>query len=186
MNAHVDGVFGQACLLSRFSDGNKIAIAPNESTGSSIARLRVYIRPSAICRLVIAVIIDAVKRCVGRALAHVRKKILKLPPALAHVNPTSAIISKTRMFRVGASLIHIDPNCILTRNCPLSRMPVRGEGFRNAVSLEASAAKSGSKAQFLGVDHFFGSACTTASPIRFPQVRATYLFDYDQSADGLT
>lgn len=67
-------------------------------------------RPSAIARLVVAVVVDSVQRVIlRRSSAHVGQKSLERRPLLTHGNPAPTVIMVTGGIRVFAPLDHSGP-----------------------------------------------------------------------------
>ena len=72
-------------------------------------------RPSAITWLVVAVVVDAVDRVIGRRfLPHVGiERLERIAPAVAHANAASAVVVKGVIVSVVAPHLHPDPSAIL-------------------------------------------------------------------------
>ncbi len=69
--------------------------------------------PSAIGRLIVAVIVDTFNRMVfGWSLAHVCNKVFKTLPSGANRNPATAVVTKRFIFGVFTSLSHAAPTGI--------------------------------------------------------------------------
>lgn len=83
----------------------------------AVVALRSWGRPSAIVRLVVAVVVFAVELMLGRgSLAHVGEEIDKAAaPAVAHRDPSSAVSMILRVFGPVASLLNALPNVELRR-----------------------------------------------------------------------
>lgn len=77
---------------------HRLAIMFDKHVIGSGAGLLARIGPSAVSRFVMAVWINAIKRHVGRAFAHVAQEVLKtVKPILAHLDPATAV---NRIFMV--------------------------------------------------------------------------------------
>jgi hypothetical protein len=69
-------------------------------------------RPSAVVRLVVTVVVDAVERVAGRAFTHISEERLEAVPARADGDATSAPLRVACMVRITASVAHIRPRAI--------------------------------------------------------------------------
>lgn len=79
----------------------------------SISLLSGHAGPAAVVRLVIAVVIDAVKRIPGWARPHVLRKGWKtLPPSIAYGNPASAVVPVLGVGLEVATPTHIAPDAV--------------------------------------------------------------------------
>lgn len=75
-----------------------------------IAALHKSGRPSAVRRLVVAIIVDAIKGHAVRTIAHVRKEVLeRMPPTVADANTARAVSTEVAVPRVIATLEHAVP-----------------------------------------------------------------------------
>lgn len=83
----------------------------------SVFALRSLVSPSAVLRLVVPIVVDAVYRMTGRALSHVREEILKTPPAVANRDASSAVVVELGRLRIGAPLNHGPPDPMRPRVC---------------------------------------------------------------------
>lgn len=86
-----------------------------ESSTSPVSRLLFHSRPPAVSRLVVAVVVDAIKRKSGRFLAHVSQEVLKRRPAFANRNPSAPVIPERFSEGICASLNHRGPTGIGAR-----------------------------------------------------------------------
>lgn len=123
------------------------------------------VRPSAIVRLVVAVVVDAINRHSWRFLTHVRKKVVELHPSFADCNSAPAILRESVIGRIGASLLHRVPR-IVGRRCRATI--TRGLAMhKRATDFIVETTATFSRAGFQGVrnDPFFATAGTTAQPI---------------------
>lgn len=79
-------------------------------------------RPSAIARFVVAVVVDAVKGCPNGTWPHIGKEVLKGVPAFADRDSSASIAVEVGSSWVGAALVHIVPDDVLTAPSPLAGM----------------------------------------------------------------
>lgn len=93
-------------------------------------------RPSAVSRLVVAVIVDAIQRQVRAGLrTYVRSEGLELHPAVAHCDATTAVAVVLGISWAQAPGLHVGPRGV-DRALVLA---VRGVGFFRAIVAQASA-----------------------------------------------
>lgn len=79
---------------------------------SLIAALNRSCCPSTIARLVVPVDVDSVYGSSVRALTHVSNKVLKLSPRFTYGNTSPAVVCKTRVVAIKASLNHRHPTVV--------------------------------------------------------------------------
>lgn len=96
-----------------------------------IVKLLLVSGPSAICRLVISLWVDAVDGVFGGGFwPHIRKKVYKTyPPSFANLDALRPIISITDIIRSGASLFHRAPRLIFRSSAPAVRVHDGANGF---------------------------------------------------------
>lgn len=83
-------------------------------TVSPIRLLLMACSPSAIFRIVISVIINAVKRVfICRTWSHVGNKIVEQKPSFANRNPSTSVMTKEFYIRISAASFHCAPSKIL-------------------------------------------------------------------------
>ena len=123
-------------------------------TYAPISLLLLSRSPSAILWLVVAVIIDPIKRLVLWAFTHVGKKIAEIFPAPTNAYSVSSVIPEMLMFGVARSLEHGVPTFI-----GWTRSPHRGMSMLK--SFETSARTSPARLKFTADN---GCACTAIAP----------------------
>ncbi len=86
---------GAPCNGGKRRNGHSLALIDDVSVLARVARLLAPCRPSAVCRFVIAVVVDAVNRMIRRrSMSHVGQECLeRLAPSVAHANAASAVIA---------------------------------------------------------------------------------------------
>lgn len=103
--------------------------------------------PSAIPRLVMAVVVDAIERVIRRAVAHVGKKCLKVvSPLLGHTNAATAVVIRVFMARVVAAFFRLKPRAVFPSSassvcCARSQRLIQqaSTAFHRAITKVASA-----------------------------------------------
>lgn len=122
--------------------------------------------PSAIARLIVAVIVNALKGMLRRWLwPHVGQEILKrVAPMFANRNTTSAVAGISLVTGVEATLLHITPDLIFAR----ARLPVCGEkldsALNDAFALETTAALRLAASERATAHNQLSAAIATAIP----------------------
>ena len=102
-----------------------------------MAALDLFACPAAVAWFVVSVVVDAIQRSAGRALAHVSKKIVEQFPRLAEGYAFSAVMPPAIVLRVGASLNHGGPRTVGFRHPVFPRMSV--SKLVGMVSFDAAA-----------------------------------------------
>lgn len=68
--------------------------------------------PSAITRLIVAVVINTIQRQPIRRFAHILKKVVEVQPTLAHGDTSSSVEIEVHILRTVATLQHVFPCCL--------------------------------------------------------------------------
>lgn len=142
------------------------------STWASILRLLRLRGPSAIFRLVVPVVVDAIDAQIqARLVAHIRDEVLEvMAPSIADRNSTSSVIGEVCNVRIGASVDHGVPGAVLT---PIRRsseaisstgVSVRDVVSSHLLSVVAAAACRRSIREAATDDLSCGSAIAAARP----------------------
>lgn len=152
-------------IIGPFAHRHGSAVVRNEPIVAAMLILLFAQYPSAVARLVSAVIVSAVNRVLARwASTHVRQECLeRTEPLVANLDPTSAVVGIRTMLGVRASRFHPGPDDVLG-SFGLSVLEV---ATSHGVSLKASAASRVSASQKKSRDDHFCSASTPATPHRF-------------------
>lgn len=92
-------------------------------------------RPSAICGLIVPVIVDSIDRLSIRPVSHISKEIRESFPAIAHRYPPATVVLERSVIRVMAALHHVVPREV--ERLSLSGLPASdvfpsGRGFTSA------------------------------------------------------
>jgi len=126
--------------------------------------------PTTIRGLVMAVIVDTIKRFSFWRQSHVCKKVLKLVPTTANFNPLFAVMLKRGITWIVATLKHRCPSMI---NCGFAH-PVRfyGDSANTTTRNYFSSTKMGFS------DSFYNTAITTAEKILIPVSVGMRIGDY--------
>jgi hypothetical protein len=130
-------------------------------------------RPAAITWLVIAIVVDAVKRQAGRFLAHVSEKILKtVAPAVAYFDATATVVFELLNFRVVAPRLHLRPRA--KRDAPSADcVAVRNTGFADAFKFKAPTRLRITAAKIAAAGSCFVSTNAAAFPVYDTDTRGT-------------
>lgn len=96
-------------------EGYSLPQVLHEARLALVVLLLFWAGPSAIMRLVIAIIILPVERFTGRALSHIGEKCRKGFPPLANLNPPSPVSGIFGVSWVGAALQHPGPASVGSR-----------------------------------------------------------------------
>ncbi len=80
-------------------------------SGSPVHGLLLAGSPSAVSRLIVAVVVDALNRVIPRrSIAHVSEEGMEVDaPSLTHLNAAASITMETRYFGIVAALFHAAP-----------------------------------------------------------------------------
>lgn len=108
---------------------------------TSVPSLLGRVRPLAVLRLVVSVVVDAVKRQSGRTDAHVGKEIGVAIPSFAYADATTTVEVKASVVRIMAASPHCSPRPIGSGLFDRARsMPVNGLAFCGDLTPETPAA----------------------------------------------
>lgn len=101
-----------------FGQAQGFSVVRNELGVPSVLVLCGAVSPSAVARLIVAVIVDAVNRVIAfGARPHIFKEAAKrLKPSVTHGNATPTVVLIVRLVRVIATIFHACPTFIL-RHC---------------------------------------------------------------------
>jgi len=120
-------------------------------------------RPSAIVRLVVAVVVDAINRVVLRCAAHVMQEGIETShPLFAHLDTPASVVTEDRQIWVSASRAHLNPRSILAA----LRLSVRRRTFDGSLDRQAATTANVLKAKISGGCHRFASAVASTLPTR--------------------
>ncbi len=140
------------------------------SSLATIPSLLVLCSPSAIGRLVIAVIVDAVNRHAFWARSHVGNKLSEaVLPFVAHGNPAPAVVWIPLVALVKAARFHVRPDAVFGRDDAIPTESMRKlavSDFQLVLCFKATAARSSSALERTGPRRCRFSAIAKASPVR--------------------
>jgi hypothetical protein len=129
---------------------------------SPVSRLFTPRRPTAIARLVIAVVVDAVNAVLQRgATAHVGKKIGVLAPMFADRNASSAIVLEILPLRVATSSADIGPCQPFWR---LMGFAMQATSLASFFAMKASARSSATAPQAIAGQEQFSATIPATEP----------------------
>jgi hypothetical protein len=118
-------------------------------------------RPTAILRLVVAIVVPAIKRMLWSwSLAHVSKKAAVVEPPLANRNAPAAIVFVRWITRLAASATHCFPNFIFRH----VGSAMRPQSLAYFVALKATTRASAPISQGTARDEPFDSAVAATKP----------------------
>lgn len=104
-----------SCFYRPIRDAKDASVVRKKGAGSRVAKLFALGGPAAVVWLVIAVIVNSIQRGVSWAFAHVREEVFKQMPAFTYGNSSSAVMFKSAVVGVGASVPHLQPRSIFAR-----------------------------------------------------------------------
>lgn len=98
-----------------FGDSEGLSVVGESVTGPPIAALNFASRPSAVRRLVVSVVVDAIERMLPRwTWPHVAKEVLKSPPSLADRDASPPVVRERAVKGVSAAPQHLRPRVVLS------------------------------------------------------------------------
>lgn len=150
-----------------------------------IAGLLFRSRPPAIHRFVVAVVVDALYRCIGWAWSHVGKELREaIQPLRADRNPAPAVSLIAVLLQIRAALFHGMPDLVFGRVLAVLRASVNWCAADLVV--EAAAAFRRPASQRSGHYPLLISAYAGAKPIHAASATLFGLFGSGQSPKDLT
>lgn len=135
---HIQAATGHPALCGPFFEALRDAIVGQTARAPPVVDLLGHRRPTAVARLVVAVVVDTVDRHTGWALAHVGEEVHEacLPgPSVAYSDTSAAIVFVGRGALVPATRVHVEPTVVRRR----SVHPMRREAQGLLAALFASA-----------------------------------------------
>lgn len=102
----------QPKLFGPLHDGLGASFMGNINISPRVVALHCWTRPTTVTRLVIAVVVNAIKTCVFRRHPHVGQEVSEIAPSRAYGNTAPAIVSKAFRFWSVASVFHRRP-CVI-------------------------------------------------------------------------
>jgi hypothetical protein len=147
--------------------GTGFSIPRHGAVGSAIIRLLMFRGPSAISRVVVARIVDAVQRIAFRTTTHVPKEGRVISqPLVGHCDTTPAVVFIAGQFRVVAACFSFAPRPIFSRLSAFERLSVLAMKLAKGVSLETSATFRQAVAERFSNNGDFYSAYALTAPRR--------------------
>lgn len=141
---------------------------------SSLARtlidtLLVPCRPSAVRRCIRTIYVDAINGRFWKWFpSHVGQKQLKtLFPSTTHANAATAIVMVIGAILVRATLAHIDPRDVFSREMSAIGVAVNVAAFSRYIGQEASTTTSVAASQQLSINAACLAAFASTNPLRF-------------------
>ena len=167
--------------------GHRFSVKRQPNIGPCVIRLRNYVSPAAVARLVVAFVVDAVKRVIRRSRPHIGIEGLKrVAPAIAQANAATAVVLIAIRARVVATAFQRPPSLVFAAiRAAMLRKP-----FLSAVTSEATATLSPPHAQRLGSGARHLPAIAHAIPYGYLLSAAVSAvnsgsFEYDEVAKSL-
>lgn len=133
----------------------------HESVPGRVVLLNDSRSPAAVTRLVVAIILNAIKRSTSGPLAHIGNKVLKRFPALCYADASATILRPAIVSWVRAALNHLHPGCVFSA----ASEAVRSAAVACRLFCEATATLSFSRAQALEARYCRFSAIAQAEPL---------------------
>ena len=121
--------------FSPLCNSEGFALMGNSAICPSITHLLSSGRPTTIIRAIAKVIINSFKRHAFLRLAHIRKKIGEIKPAIAEFNPPRAVMFIRRVIWIAATLFYSKPNAV--QSC--STFPMLCVGFVKVLGARATS-----------------------------------------------
>lgn len=140
--------------------------------------------PTTIVGRIAAIVINAMQRLSLGARSHVRQKVLKAQPSVAHRDAAVTVVTVPRRIRVPASLQHSVPRRVCWRSATARVVAVRRASLRSQFVLEAAAAASLPAAQAARHNDTFTSALTPTGPISAPSAWSRSLGQHHQPPES--
>jgi len=114
------GNAGHAVHPRELARGIHTAVARKGDVASRVVALLDLGCPAAVCRLVVAIVIDAVDRMARWARSHVaQERGERLPPFVAHGDATPAVVRERLSTRVKAAALGVLPGTVFARPSPI-------------------------------------------------------------------
>lgn len=150
-------------------DGVTLPLMFENVAGPLVIRLLVRICPTAILRLVVAFVVDAIERMPERAWSHIAQERIKVvAPFRAHGDSAPAVVVVARLLGVIAPSFGSTPRAVLPRALDalttISRLPVFQLAFGAALDMEAPATAREAASQARTDHRFYLSARAPTAP----------------------
>lgn len=130
-----------------------------------VATLHRHACPNAILRTIWSIVIHALDGKSFWAWPHIGIECLKrIVPSCTNSDASAAIIMKTAIVRIVASLLHHIPNVPFTNHLAFSGASMRCASRNDLLSPETAATRAASVAQRRTIDRLDCPAVTTANP----------------------
>jgi hypothetical protein len=140
------------------ANGVGFAVQNKEAILAGVVQLFGVGGPFAVVGRIAFIVVDSLKGVFRRGrLAHIREKVAKVLPSLAHGNASLSVVLIASAIRIAAPLKHRQPSSVNLR----SRITV----FSYKFAVVAAARFSRSVAERVTENRLFGSAFTTAKPL---------------------
>jgi hypothetical protein len=110
--AHFYGACPEAKASLPFGNAGRFAIPHKYSVVAPIAVLLSMCSPSTVTRRIRAVVVDTVESHSKRPLAHVRQKVSKVSPRIAHEDAATAVPSVGSILRIVTAVSCVSPRAI--------------------------------------------------------------------------
>ena len=156
--------------FAQFSKAGSDSTESHNLVGSSVPHLFFVRNPTAVARLVISVVVDAVNLFAWRLLFHVLQKVFKDLPSFAHFYSTSSVSSKAFDVWIRASGFHCSPNAPSFASITSPCVSVNKIADRSRFPAKAST-RSGTTCHQLRVGYL--NLCPTITQAKAHSVRGT-------------
>lgn len=170
-----------AVELNPFAQWLANAIKVFDAVRALVAMLLFVSCPPAIAWLVIAVVIDSVKRIALRCLPHIGEEPLKaamrIAPAFANFDAASPIVRIARLVRFVATPPHINPDAVR----PSLGKAVRSSPIAGGLSPVTTAGLALPTDELIPTHKLFGSANAHAAPHRATPFAVSAMREFDNA-----
>lgn len=169
--------------LSPLRNGQRLPGMRQPHACAAIVSLSSAGGPYAIIRLIVAIIIESLKRMSCWRLAHVSEEVFELSPSGAYVDTSAAIAIKAICGRVAASFFHVQP-CFV---CRRSTHSMSLAAIRCQLAPQTAAGFSFPATQGTGGCLCGATAVTCACPARAASLGISGQFlDGNQAGESIT
>jgi len=178
-----DGIRMQAKPLRPLGNCQLEAIMFQESTVAAVGVLLVLCRPTAVLWRIGAIVVNAVKRCVLGAFAHICKEVGEAPfPAIADDNASTTVARIAIGIRVVATLFHLS----VRRAHRVIAQAVFVLCQCSKFALQTATALTLSMYKVIGTYRILVTTIAPTEPIRITVFRAMRKLNHSPSAKSLT
>lgn len=189
-----DGLIADSEVLAGIENAPREIPHDNHFCSSGVSHLFGARGPAAVVRLVVAVVVDSLKRESRRLLAHVAKKVYELLPSFADLNAAITVVLELLVVRIRTPLQHCAPRRKCSRRSGAGTLSMNCGAFFYLLcgylpmKASARASISGSKVHVVSFHRGSALAHADASRKNLSSWRAKWrsLCDYDEPCEAAT